>query len=337
MKIDVVYTWVDGADPEWNRKRTATAEKLGTRVSSNANSEARFQHNEELKYSLRSVYQFAPWVNRIFIVTDNQVPSWLDISNSKITIVDHTSIFRDQSHLPTFSARGIEANLHHIKELSEHYIYFNDDMFLGKLTKPTHFFNKSGTPFIFTSRVWPKKRGYHLDRSKLVGKLDNEHQHAIENSRMLIAKSLNRDIHYDFRHTVKPMLKSVVYELEKKYNDAFLRTSKHPFREETAIIPYYLFGFYAIANSIGKTKYLKTIHRKTKKFNILGRYVFRFNFTYVNLSANNVQLLLEKINIHNPSSFCLNQYSDTSPEAIEEIRSFMQAYFPNRSEYELMD
>jgi len=132
------------------------------------------------------------------------------------------------------------------------------------------------------------------------------------------------------------MLKSVLYELEKKYNDAFFQTSKHPFREKTAIIPYYLFGFYAIAKGLGKVKYLKTIHRKTKKRNILGRYIFRFNFTYVNMSLENIQLLLEKINIHKPSSFCINQYSDTSPEAIEEMKSFMQAFFPNRSEYEVI-
>ena len=335
MKIDVVYTWVDGADSEWNRKRSVVAEKLGARVSSNANSDARFQHNDELKYSLRSVYQFAPWVNKIFIVTDNQVPSWLDISHPKITIIDHKSIFRDQSHLPTFSARAIEANLHHIEDLSEHFIYFNDDMFLGKSTKPTHFFTKNGTPYIFTARLWPKKREHHLDRSKLKGRQDNEHQHAIENSRILISKSLNKDIHDDFRHTVKPMLKSVLYELEEKYNVAFVQTSKHPFRENNAIIPYNLFGFYAIAKSIAKVKYLKTIHRRTKKLNILGRTVFRFNFTYVNMSLENVQLVLEKINIHRPSSFCLNQYSDTSPKVIEEMKLFMQAFFPNRSEYEL--
>ena len=335
MKIDIVYTWVDGADSEWNRKRTATAEKLGAQVSSNANSEARFQHNDELRFSLRSVFQFAPWVNKIFIVTDNQVPSWLDTSHPKITIIDHKSIFRDHSHLPTFSARGIEANLHHIEDLSEHFIYFNDDMFLGKLTKPTHFFTIEGRPYLFAAKMWPKKRAHHLNRSNLIGRMDNEHQHAIENSRILISESLNQDIHHDSRHTVKPMLKSVMYELEEKYADAFLQTSKHPFREKSAIIPYNLFAFYAIAKSLGKVKYLKTIHRRTHRLNLLGRCFFRFNFTYVNMSLEHVQTVLEKVKIHKPSSFCLNQYSDTSAERIEAMKSFMQAYFPDRSDYEL--
>lgn len=141
MKIDIVYTWVDGSDPGWNTKRNQIAERIGY-VLPEANDKSRFMDNEELRFSLRSVHKYAPWVNNIFIVTDNQVPDWLQTNHPKISIIDHKEIFNNHSFLPTFSARAIESQLHHIKQLFEHFIYFNDDMFLGREALPTHFLQR---------------------------------------------------------------------------------------------------------------------------------------------------------------------------------------------------
>ena len=44
---------------------------------------------QELRYSLRSVEQFAPWVRQIFVVTNGQIPSWLNLDNPRLTIVTH--------------------------------------------------------------------------------------------------------------------------------------------------------------------------------------------------------------------------------------------------------
>ena len=60
----------------------------------------RYRDNEELRYSLRSVWQFAPWVRNIYIVTNGQVPKWLNLDNDKIWIVTHEDIFKNKSHLP---------------------------------------------------------------------------------------------------------------------------------------------------------------------------------------------------------------------------------------------
>ena len=53
-------------------------------------------------------------------------------------------IFRNKSHLPTFSSPAIEANIHHIPGLSNRFIYFNDDVFLGAPTMPDDFFTSVG-------------------------------------------------------------------------------------------------------------------------------------------------------------------------------------------------
>ena len=91
------------------------------------------------KYSLRSVEMYAPWIRKIFIVTDNQVPKWLDTSNPKIRIVDHKEILPEVS-LPCFNSRLIEHFLYKIPGLSEHFLYANDDMFINRPVTPATFF-----------------------------------------------------------------------------------------------------------------------------------------------------------------------------------------------------
>ena len=83
--------WVDGNDPQWRARRNSYLNKTESETSAN-NSEARWIENDELKYSLRSVELFAPWINRIYIVTDNQSPKWLNRDNPKIHIIDHNGL-----------------------------------------------------------------------------------------------------------------------------------------------------------------------------------------------------------------------------------------------------
>ena len=82
----------------------------------------------------------APWIHHIYIVTNGQIPSWLDLSNPKISVVFHKDIFRVPHSLPTFSSPAIELNLHHIPQLSDYFIYFNDDVFLGQPVYPYDFY-----------------------------------------------------------------------------------------------------------------------------------------------------------------------------------------------------
>eukprot|EP00818_Percolomonas_sp_WS_P009122 CAMPEP_0117453118 /NCGR_PEP_ID=MMETSP0759-20121206/10035_1 /TAXON_ID=63605 /ORGANISM="Percolomonas cosmopolitus, Strain WS" /LENGTH=1265 /DNA_ID=CAMNT_0005246093 /DNA_START=354 /DNA_END=4151 /DNA_ORIENTATION=+ len=111
----------------------------------------RFRDNDELRFSLRSLEKYAPWVRNIYIVTSGQVPTWLDISNPRVHIVQHSDIFLNQSHLPVFSSPAIENNLHRIPGLSKRFIYLNDDVFFGNKVYPEDFFSKSTGQNVFLS------------------------------------------------------------------------------------------------------------------------------------------------------------------------------------------
>eukprot|EP00005_Dracoamoeba_jomungandri_P005828 CAMPEP_0174259562 /NCGR_PEP_ID=MMETSP0439-20130205/8370_1 /TAXON_ID=0 /ORGANISM="Stereomyxa ramosa, Strain Chinc5" /LENGTH=818 /DNA_ID=CAMNT_0015343499 /DNA_START=269 /DNA_END=2722 /DNA_ORIENTATION=- len=113
-----------------------------TDCSRDADSLSRFVDNEELRYSLRSVEKFAPWARKIYIVTNGQIPYWLDLSHPRIEIITHEMIFPNKSHLPTFSSPAIECHLHRIPGLSNKFLYLNDDTMFGLPIWPSDFYDE---------------------------------------------------------------------------------------------------------------------------------------------------------------------------------------------------
>ena len=172
-KIDFVVTWVDGSDEKWLAEKRAFAERDSfiKKPSSTTNrtfaenqpliknrpsiksrpplekprfdsSDLRFRNDFDfLKYWFRGVEKFAPWVNRIFFVTAGHLPDWLNPDHPKLKIIHHSD-FISKEFLPTFNSHTIENNLHRIKELSENFVYFNDDFYLLRKTRPEDFFKE---------------------------------------------------------------------------------------------------------------------------------------------------------------------------------------------------
>lgn len=133
--IDFVVLWVDGADPEWQAQRQA----YRPQESNNGNAQNRYRDWGLMRYWFRCVERYAPWVNRVWFVTNGQVPAWLNREHPKLRLISHREYIPEQ-YLPTFNSNVIELWLHKIPELSEHFVLFNDDMFLTAPVKPTDFF-----------------------------------------------------------------------------------------------------------------------------------------------------------------------------------------------------
>lgn len=101
--------------------------------------------NEELRYSLRSVWKYAPWIRHIWVVTNGQVPYWLNTEHPRLTVVQHRDIYANLSHLPVFASPSIESHLHRIPGLASKFLYFNDDVMLGNYIWPDDFYTQAGT------------------------------------------------------------------------------------------------------------------------------------------------------------------------------------------------
>lgn len=144
--IDFVLTWVDDRDDEWRARRDHYRSAANIE-SGEAASSQRYRDWDLLRFWFRSVDAYAPWVRYIYLVTENRLPEWLEQSHPKLRIVRHDE-FIPHEYLPTFNSRAIELNLHRIADLSENFVYFNDDAFLLQPTPPEHFF-RDGLPVSF--------------------------------------------------------------------------------------------------------------------------------------------------------------------------------------------
>lgn len=161
MDIDAVITWVDGDDPTHAQKRQNYSM---INYHETATSTTRFANRGEILYCVRSILRFCPFIRRIHIVTDNQVPSFFNNSTvlcpddrDRIAVVDHTTIYGEHSDLlPVFSSRSIETMVHRIPDLSEHFIYFNDDMFVGRSLEQSFFF-REGKPVLRGTFQHPRR------------------------------------------------------------------------------------------------------------------------------------------------------------------------------------
>lgn len=137
--IDIVIPWVDDSDPEWLKDHARY-----TADSNSDNSAARFRDWNVFRYWFRAIEKNAPWVRYIHLVTYGHIPDWLNTENPKLKIVRHED-YIPKEYLPTFSSHVIELNMHRIPGLAEHFIYFNDDVYLMKKSTPDDFF-KGGKP-----------------------------------------------------------------------------------------------------------------------------------------------------------------------------------------------
>ncbi len=150
--IDVVITWVDGDDPAHAAKRSRYMTDGVHPVSGAA---TRFSDRGEIGYAVASVLRFCPFVRQVFIVTDAQYPAVLEIVfdrhpdwRARVSVVDHKEIFGEHSDLlPVFSSRSIETMIHRVPGLAEHFLYLNDDIFIGRKLMREFFF-QAGVPVL---------------------------------------------------------------------------------------------------------------------------------------------------------------------------------------------
>ncbi|WP_017587118.1 stealth family protein [Nocardiopsis ganjiahuensis] len=310
--VDVVYTWVDGSDPVHADKR---ARYRGQRsdLASHAANASRYTDHEELRYSLRSLQMYAPFVRNIYVVTDSQVPYWLDAGEPGITVVDHRDIFTDPGVLPVFSSRAIETQLHHIEGLSERYLYLNDDVFFAGPVGAEHFFHANGIALLpFSSH----QIGVGPPIPEEVAP-----NWAGKNARELFLDSFGATITHKVRHAPFPQIREVHRELEERYREDVERTAASRFRHPDDIaMATTLHQYYALLSGYG----------------VRGEYRTRYVDIGTDTAADRLAALAAGAE-GDYDFLCLNDF-DTPPERQEAVsrmvRDFLERRFPFPSRFE---
>lgn len=301
--IDLVFSWVDGNDPEFRARRAAQISHYVAGEGDDA--EARIRQIDELKYALRSVNMFAPWIRRIFIATDSVPPAWL-ADHPMITIVPAEDHFSDRSALPTYNSHAVESQLHHIPDLSEHFLYSNDDMFFGRPLKASMFFSPGGVTRFIEAKTRIGLGANDPTRSGF--------ENAARVNRQLLFERFGQLITRHLEHTAVPLRKSVLIEMEREFPDEFGRTQASAFRSGTDIsVTNSLYHYYALMTG-------RAVQQEKAKV----RYVDTTSYA-------GLDLLPELRKRRGYDFFCLNDGSFPevpAAERAERVVNFLERYFP---------
>ncbi|MEO8906821.1 MAG: stealth family protein, partial [Microbacteriaceae bacterium] len=307
--IDLVFSWVDGSSIDFQRERAARMQSYI--VGDGDDSEARYRQIDELKYALRSIYMFAPWVRRIFIATDSPRPEWL-AEHPRVTIVRSEEFFAETSTLPTHNSHAVESQLHHITGLAEHFLYSNDDMFFGRPIGPELFFSPGGiTKFV----EGPTRIGLGESDPSRSG-----FENAARVNRRLLQERFGRVTTRHLEHCAVPLRRSVMAELESEFAEEFARTAGNAFRSATDISVtnsfyhyYALMSGRAVVQTQARVEYIETT---------------------LKLALRQMNKLLKR---RDRDMFCLNDGSKPEISVDERTRAvtdFLERYFPIRAPWE---
>ena len=159
-KIDAVITWVDGNDPVHQAKRAQFLTNKRENARKDVAGETRFNQVGEIYCCIASILRFAPWINKIYIVTDNQDPHVEDYikihfpdNKIPVEVVDHKVVFEGyEKHLPTFNSLAITSVLWRIPGINERFILFNDDVMLQRPVTPEDFYRDN--KIVLYGRRW---------------------------------------------------------------------------------------------------------------------------------------------------------------------------------------
>ena len=329
-RIDIVYLWVDGNDPQWRLKRQLALDQLNLAhvedLAIYSNVEGRFRDNDELRYSLRALEHFFPGHGHIYIVTDEQLPRWL-VPSDRLTLIDHRDLI-PESHLPTFDSGNIESYIHHIPGLSERYFYFNDDVFFGSPVAVSEWFWEDGIYVAWSDEPPVSDEPLRSDATSLENacRLSKEWFDSKKDIRSSVGtEHFQFDSHYQhtfrtFAHSPRPMLKSVLFELEQLAPELFSNVRSTVFRawNQPTIVSDFVMRW---ALATGRAKICEHSHL----------------YISTGASGNRAELELLKTMVGSIDFFCINDTTDdaeTADPRLERVRDTMDLMFPAPSGFE---
>lgn len=310
MDIDLVYFWVDGNDPKWRAKHDAFCGKTSGTVETNGIN--RFANNDELKYSLRSVAMYAPWIRKIFIITDDQVPVWLDTSNPKVKIIDHKDILPAES-LPCFNSCLIGHYAYRTPGLAEHFLLGNDDTYINREVAPGDFFTSDGLPIVRLRRMYFRQLRWSF-RENVRKKTLSNYRRTLQRASQLVSDKFGHYYTGIPHHNINALLKSVCRDVaENIMRDEFLSNNKNHIRNDDDV-QNVVFSYVALAEKRGKLRYVTDKESMIVKIHKDKHY--------------------ERLDKFRPMLFCMNdsEYANDSGRAMS--KAYLEKRFPEKSEFE---
>jgi hypothetical protein len=306
--VDMVFTWLDGTDDKIIQQRNMYKKENDVRH----NPQVRYEQLNEIIFSIKSVLKFIKWINKIYIVTNNQIPP-IDkylIESGKVIIIDQNDII-PKKYLPTFNSDVVESFLHNIEGLSEIFLYNNDDMMHFNYVKRNDVYKIKNNKIVlkiinYHHPITSKKNILHIFYLLFKNILPlNEYSQRLDYTQNLLYNHYHDDnIVFVNNHHTKFLRKSTMKYIEDEFSEELHKMRKHRFRSVKYI--QYLFLFMNVDNKLHKNIIIK----KSNNGNV---YVRHFDEIKININ-NTFTTILEK----RPKFACLNSMDYSLKHKFEE-------------------
>ena len=315
-QVDIVYLWVDSNDKNWQEKRRRSFEEFlksnRDDIARYANTDGRFRDNGELIFNLRCLEKFFPNHGQVYIVTDEQRPSWL-ADNKRVTVIDHKSIIPKKIK-PIFASAHIESFIHHIPNLSENFFYLNDDIFFGMPVNKNWWFDE-GLKYFYDNEP-------HEEYGELQSMLLSPINSSIQSKLWLKEKYASyKHQNLALAHAPRPYKKSLLLEIEKEAVDLFNKVRSNNFRSWKT--PAVLVDF--VPRWLEHHGYAK---------------ISSSNSLYIESGSNEIEIELDQLKqkFGKIPFFCINDTCDNADaldERLKLVRKQMEMLLPNKSNFEI--
>jgi hypothetical protein len=310
--IDVVYTWVDDS---WPGYLELASQYANTPHDKNPN---RTRDNiDVLRYSLRSLCKYMPWVRNIYLFSMRpQIPPWLNVDHPRIHIVHHDEVMPPEV-VPTFNSFAILSYMHLLKGLSERFIYICDDFLMGAPVEIGDLIDANNKDAMYFKPAFaPNPSHMHSDK-----KSPWDAGRAYTNS--LLDTEYGFKKRYDVGHVPTLFRRFILQEMIEKWPEDVTRTRQCRFRAKYNVVPEFMYPHYAVQKEIAVA---------------LPRKTYRESAHYVSIENSGLKARFDTwlLKSRNPKFFALNDsFGQTpNPRVEQRWRDCLSQLYPDACEFE---
>ena len=313
--IDVVYTWVDGEASAPLLQQALHDENQP--VLPGAATRNRYRSIDELRFSLRSLHLYAPWVRRVFVVTNGTIPAWLNTAHPKLRVVNHTEIFENPEAAPSFNSHAIEMNLHRIPGLAPAFLYFNDDFFLGQPVRREDFLSAEDVQSIF-----------FVDWDIPRAKTDQAHDRAYVFTLKLLDQAYGARPRKMLAHAPQLYRVDVLEEICRRWKREIEATSVHRFRAGDDAVLRILYSYFLLESPVPRWPVRSVVLPQGKEY----------VFAPISTNHRYTRQGLSRAARDQPKFLCINDEIENAAESsaavFEDARDFLSRQYPCPSPFE---
>ncbi|WP_028880451.1 stealth conserved region 3 domain-containing protein [Terasakiella pusilla] len=310
--MEVVYTWVDDTFAGYKDLLNQFSE---TKHDLNPN---RTRNNIDiLKYSLRSLEKYAPWVSKVTLITMRpQIPDWIEPDCHDLNILHHDQ-FIDAQYLPTFSSFSIISHFHKLADLPNRFIYLEDDMVLGRPVRDDIFYTQDNK-----INVW-LEANLSPDKKRRFAEKDSPWNRALSYCNFLLDETYLPERRKMLRHSPLLIDRELWAKMVAQWPAAFELTMKSKFRSTGNVAPEFLYRYFLLKEGHA--------HACTpKKSGQINDYWGLEN----NCFFNKLGLMLVKR--RSRPFITLNDNFGDNPrkQVVDDVRHFLEQTYPDPSRFE---